>query len=112
MVRADWRLEHRAPLVAVCELGRAQDPSGAVLADRRLGRDCSQDGSSDPDHAESDPNPDAVEPGWLNPKRAIGRIWNSGALSFYLLAQPYLEHSVAETRRSSQPTSLWGNMWN
>lgn len=33
MVRADWRLEHGAPLVAVCELGRAQNPSGTVVAD-------------------------------------------------------------------------------
>lgn len=106
MVRADWRFEHGAPLVAVCELGRAQDLPGAVVADRRLGRDRSQDRSSDPDHAKSDPDPDAVEPGWLNPESAMGRIWNTGALSIYFLAQPYLEHTVAGPRCSSQPTSI------
>lgn len=66
MVCANWRIEHSAPPVAVCQLGGAQDLPRAVVGCRRLGRDGSQDCSLDPEHAEPDPCPDALEPCRLN----------------------------------------------
>lgn len=62
------------------------------MANRRLGRDRPQDGSSYSDHAEPDYDPDAVEPGGLNPENHRANLGHSGALSSpTLLAQPYLE---------------------